>query len=77
MKRAKSAHDQALIELARGLPPEELAHYVQRGRKGMERNRFALQAIRKLAMRDSRVPLDRNQGSLAGRRRCGKKHNAR
>jgi hypothetical protein len=59
--------DQALIELARGMPTDELAHYVERGGKGVERNRFALQAIeRKLAMRDSKVPLDRNQGSIGG-----------
>jgi hypothetical protein len=47
--------DQALIELARGMPTEELAHYVERGRKGVERNRVALQAIeRNLAMRGQR-----------------------
>jgi hypothetical protein len=34
-----------LLELARGMPTEELAHYVERGRKGAERNRAALQAI--------------------------------
>jgi hypothetical protein len=47
------------------MPTGELAHYVERGRKGVERNRCALQAIeRKLAMRDSKVHLDRNQGSI-------------
>src|SRR5262250_1272540 len=41
----------ALLELARGMPTEELAHYVERGRKGVERNRATLQAIeRRLVM---------------------------
>ena len=35
----------ALFELARGTSTQELAHYVERGRKGVERNRTALQAI--------------------------------
>ncbi len=35
----------ALLELARRKSAEELAHYVERGRKGVERNRAALQAI--------------------------------
>jgi hypothetical protein len=60
--------DQALIELARRMPTEELAHYVERGRKGAERSRVALQAIeRKLAMRDSEVPAGHNQVSIGGR----------
>jgi ClpX C4-type zinc finger/Glyoxalase superfamily protein len=49
----------ALLELARGMPTEELAHYVERGRKGVERNRAAWQAIeRRLAMRGGEVPAD-------------------
>src|SRR5258708_29709270 len=35
----------ALLELARGTSTEELARYVERSRKGVERNRVALQAI--------------------------------
>jgi hypothetical protein len=35
----------ALLELARGTSTQELARYVERGRKGMERNRAALQDI--------------------------------
>jgi hypothetical protein len=62
------ADDPALLELARRASTEELAHYVQRGRKGVERNRAALQAIeRKLAGWDSKLPLDHNQGSIGGR----------
>jgi ClpX C4-type zinc finger/Glyoxalase superfamily protein len=58
----------ALLELARRASTEELAHYVERGRKGVERNRAAMQAIeRKLATPDSKVPLDHNQGSIGGR----------
>jgi hypothetical protein len=58
----------ALLELARGMPTEELAHYVERGRKGVERNRAALQAIeRRLAMRGGEVSVDHNQGSIGGR----------
>jgi hypothetical protein len=42
----------ALLELARGMSTEDLAYYVERGRKGVERNRVALQAIeRRLATR--------------------------
>jgi hypothetical protein len=49
--------DPALFELARGTSTEELAHYVERGRKGVERNRLALQGIqRRLAIRDDEVP---------------------
>jgi hypothetical protein len=48
--------DPALFELARGTSTEELAHYVERGRKGVERNRLALQGIqRRLAIRDDEV----------------------
>ena len=44
---------QSLFELARRASTEELAHYVERGRKGVERNRVILQGIqRRLAMRD-------------------------
>ena len=54
----------ALLELARGMPTEELAHYVERGRKGVERNRAALQAIeRRLG---GEVSADHNQGSIGG-----------
>jgi ClpX C4-type zinc finger/Glyoxalase superfamily protein len=43
----------ALLELARGMPTEELAHYVERGRKGVERIRVDLQVFeRRLALRD-------------------------
>jgi hypothetical protein len=35
----------ALLELARGMSTEDLAYYVERGRKGVERNRAASQAI--------------------------------
>ena len=38
------------------MPTEDLAHYVERGRKGVERNRRALQGIqRRLAIRDDEV----------------------
>jgi hypothetical protein len=57
-----------LLELARGMPTEELAHYVERGRKGVERNRAVLRDIeRRLAMRSGEVPADHNQGSIGGR----------
>src|SRR5262245_13822961 len=49
----------ALLELARGMSTEELAHYVERGRKGVERNRVDLQAIER-RMRDARVSADHN-----------------
>jgi len=43
----------ALLELARGMPTEELAHYVERGRRGIERIRIDLQVFeRRLALRD-------------------------
>ncbi len=48
--------DPGLFELARGTSTEELAHYVERSRKGVKRNRLALQSIqRKLAMRDDDI----------------------
>jgi ClpX C4-type zinc finger protein/glyoxalase superfamily protein len=57
----------ALLELARGMSTEELAYYVERGRKGVERHRVALQAIeRKRAMRDGEVSADHNQRSIGG-----------
>jgi hypothetical protein len=44
-------------ELARGTSSEELAEYGERGRKGMERSRFLLQAVeRRLAMREGDDP---------------------
>jgi ClpX C4-type zinc finger/Glyoxalase superfamily protein len=57
----------AWLELARGMSTEELAYYVERGRKGVERNRAALQAIeRRLASRDGEMSADHNQGSIGG-----------
>jgi hypothetical protein len=51
--------DPPLFELARGMPTEELAHYVERGRKGVERNRRALQGIqRRLTKQDDEAPAD-------------------
>jgi hypothetical protein len=56
-----------LLELARGMPTEELAHYVERGRKGVERSRATLQAIeRRLPMRGGEVSAVHNQGSIGG-----------
>jgi ClpX C4-type zinc finger/Glyoxalase superfamily protein len=55
----------ALLELARRKSTEELAHYVERGRKGVERNRFALQAIER-RRRGGEVAADHNQGSIGG-----------
>jgi hypothetical protein len=49
----------ALLELARGMPTEELAHYVERGRKGVKRSRAALQAIER-RIRDREVSGDNN-----------------
>jgi hypothetical protein len=57
----------ALLELARRASTEELAHYVERGRKGVERNRATLQAIERLAMRDGEASADNNRGSIGGR----------
>jgi hypothetical protein len=52
---------QDLLELARRMSTEELAHYVVRSRKGVERNRVVLRDIeRKLAMRDREVSADHN-----------------
>jgi ClpX C4-type zinc finger/Glyoxalase superfamily protein len=52
MKRNEESGE-SLFELARRASTEELAHYVERGRKGVERNRVILQGIqRRLAMRD-------------------------
>lgn len=49
----------ALFELARSMPTEELAYYVQRGRKGVERNRLVLHCIqRRLGMPDGEVPAE-------------------
>lgn len=51
----------ALLDLARRMPTEELAHYVERGRKGVKRSRVALQDIeRGLAMRDLEAAVDQN-----------------
>ena len=49
----------ALLELARRASTEELAHYVERGRKGVGRNRAALQAIER-KRRDGEVSADDN-----------------
>jgi hypothetical protein len=56
-------HDEELFRLiqvdaesARAMSTEELAHYVERGRKGVERNQLALHSIqRRLAMQDGEV----------------------
>ena len=40
--------DQPLFELARGTSTEELAHCVERSRKGIERSRLALQGIQRI-----------------------------
>ena len=48
-----------LLELARGMSTEELAHYVELGRKGAERARFALQDIER-RRRDGEVSADDN-----------------
>ena len=51
----------ALLDLARRMPTEELAHYVERGRKGVKRSRVALQDIeRGLAIRDLEAAVDQN-----------------
>jgi|SRR5262245_11009412 len=49
----------ALLDLARRMPTEELAHYVERGRKGVKRSRVALQEI-ELGMRDLEAGVDQN-----------------
>jgi len=57
----------ALLELARRMPTAELAHYIERGRKGVERSRVTLQAIeRRLVIRGGEVSADNNQGSIGG-----------
>jgi ClpX C4-type zinc finger/Glyoxalase superfamily protein len=56
----------ALLELARRASTEELAHYIERGRKGVERNRATLQAIERLEMGGGEVSADNNQGSIGG-----------
>jgi ClpX C4-type zinc finger len=57
----------ALLDLARRMPTEELAHYVERSRKGVERNRATLQAIERLATRGGEASAGHNQGSIGGR----------
>jgi hypothetical protein len=47
----------ALLELVRRTSTEELAHYVERGRKGVERNRAAMQAMER-RRRDGEVSGD-------------------
>ena len=49
-----------LLELARRMPTEELADYVELGRKGVERIRAALQAIER-SRRDGEVSADEAQ----------------
>ena len=49
----------ALLDLARRMSTEELAHYVERGRKGVKRSRVALQEI-ELGMRDLEAGVDQN-----------------
>lgn len=57
--------EQVLLELARGTSTEELAHYVERDRRGVERNRLSVQGIqRRLAMPDGEIP----SGDLDDRR---------
>jgi len=49
----------ALLERARSMPTEEVAYYVERGRKGIERSRLALHCIqRRLAMPKGEAPAD-------------------
>jgi hypothetical protein len=56
-----------LFELARATSTEELAHYVERGRKGVERNRLALQGIQlRLAIRDDEVSTGADISTLPG-----------
>jgi hypothetical protein len=48
--------EQVLLQLARGTSTEGLAHYVERGRKGVERNRLALEGIQqRLVMRGDKI----------------------
>jgi hypothetical protein len=51
----------ALLELVRRTSTEELAHYVERGRKGVERNRAAMQAMER-RRRDGEVSGDESPG---------------
>jgi len=49
----------ALFERARSTSTEDLEYYVQRGRKGIERNRLALHCIqRRLSMSDGEEPIE-------------------
>ena len=57
-ERGAAAHPD-LFELARGKSTEELAHYLERGRKGVARNRAALQAIER-KQRDGEGSADDN-----------------
>ena len=51
----------ALLDRARRMPTEELAHYVERGRKGVKRSRVALQDIeRRLGTRDLEAAVDQH-----------------
>jgi hypothetical protein len=57
IKGGEGRAEQVLLELARGTSTEGLAHCVERGRKGVERNRLALQGIqRRLAMQGDEIP---------------------
>jgi ClpX C4-type zinc finger/Glyoxalase superfamily protein len=58
-EESKAAAYRALLELARGMSTEELAHYVERGRKGVEGNRATLQDIER-RRRDGEVSADDN-----------------
>ena len=50
---------QGAAENALTMSTEDLAHYVERGRKGAQRNLLTLQGIeRQLAMRDAKVPAE-------------------
>ena len=59
-------HDEKMLRLmqgdeasARAMPTEELVYYVERGKKGVERNRLALHCIeRRLATRPGEVPAE-------------------
>jgi hypothetical protein len=68
MKESKETGEQvcsAWLQLARGTPTEELAHCVERSRKGTERSRLTLQGIqRRLAMRDDEVLADEEVSAL-------------
>lgn len=53
LSRLKEGHAESTPTMS----TEELAHYVERGRKGVQRSQLALQGIeRKLAMRDDEMP---------------------